>query len=531
LLIEAASRRRRSHALLGAEHLARAALARALDPVRRVAASDAIADALLAQGRWTEALEVDTTTSASYGETPQRRHRMAAAALEAGRPEFAIQLIARALADGDEAPALHVADGRVAMVSGDADRALQCADRVLAGADTDLDERFAALDLQGRAYDFLGRRDDAERAWSLLATQAAAHGRAQSQLRAMVALGKIELFAGRPGQRLRDAVELAQSAGAFVELAWAEENLAIGLVLDGQVEEARQIVDASIERCRRLRLDQLAYLLAVRGMVEEYRGGEAEPWLREAEAVLPTADLRLHTAGGRGDIALRDGRYADAVHWLGVCRQIMATMPGVVPSDAPCWLVWALVATGRDDEARTVLAEVREMPDLARWHTRPLLLDAAEGLLARDASAIDEIVAAHLDHLAPADVATIRLTGAAAIGGPARIAWLGEALAIYDRLGMTPTTQRVRRLLRDAGAPVPRRRRTDAAVPAALSARGVTMRETEVLHLVGAGLSNAEIAQRLVVSVRTVEAHVSSLLAKLQVDRRTQLIALSAGES
>ncbi|MFC5833374.1 ATP-binding protein [Nonomuraea insulae] len=49
----------------------------------------------------------------------------------------------------------------------------------------------------------------------------------------------------------------------------------------------------------------------------------------------------------------------------------------------------------------------------------------------------------------------------------------------------------------------------------------ISPRETEVLDLVGAHLSNAEIAARLCISVRTVESHVSSLLRKLEVpDRR-----------
>jgi DNA-binding NarL/FixJ family response regulator len=83
--------------------------------------------------------------------------------------------------------------------------------------------------------------------------------------------------------------------------------------------------------------------------------------------------------------------------------------------------------------------------------------------------------------------------------------------------------------MREIGAPVPRRRRAGGTVPAALAQHGVTGRETEVLRLLGEGMSNAAIAERLVVSVRTVETHVSSLLAKLHAESRGRLTALSAG--
>ena len=49
---------------------------------------------------------------------------------------------------------------------------------------------------------------------------------------------------------------------------------------------------------------------------------------------------------------------------------------------------------------------------------------------------------------------------------------------------------------------------------------GLTERQLDVLDLVAAGLTNGEIAERLVVSVRTVDHHVSAVLAKLGVTTR-----------
>ncbi len=57
------------------------------------------------------------------------------------------------------------------------------------------------------------------------------------------------------------------------------------------------------------------------------------------------------------------------------------------------------------------------------------------------------------------------------------------------------------------------------------SSERLTPRETEVLHLIAAGLSNRAIAAQLVVSERTVKSHVTHILAKLQDQSRTQAVS------
>jgi DNA-binding NarL/FixJ family response regulator len=65
-------------------------------------------------------------------------------------------------------------------------------------------------------------------------------------------------------------------------------------------------------------------------------------------------------------------------------------------------------------------------------------------------------------------------------------------------------------------------------VPPALRSCGITSREMDVLVLVAEGLSNAQVADRLVLSPRTVESHVASLLAKTGTADRVALRAWAA---
>ncbi len=65
--------------------------------------------------------------------------------------------------------------------------------------------------------------------------------------------------------------------------------------------------------------------------------------------------------------------------------------------------------------------------------------------------------------------------------------------------------------------------RWDAAAGAGAEA-GLTPRENEILALVGEGLSNKEIAERLVISLSTVQTHVGHITDKLDLGSRTELI-------
>jgi DNA-binding CsgD family transcriptional regulator len=62
-------------------------------------------------------------------------------------------------------------------------------------------------------------------------------------------------------------------------------------------------------------------------------------------------------------------------------------------------------------------------------------------------------------------------------------------------------------------------------VPAASPLTGLSAREIEVLRLVAQGRSNQEIAAQLVLSIRTVERHISNIYAKLGVRGKGAAVA------
>lgn len=106
--------------------------------------------------------------------------------------------------------------------------------------------------------------------------------------------------------------------------------------------------------------------------------------------------------------------------------------------------------------------------------------------------------------------------------------WLREADAFCSAAGERALQRLVRRTLASVGAKVPKG--SKAMVPPHLARLGITAREAEILRLVNAGLSNADISHRLFISTRTVESHVSSMLQKTGLSTREQLPSASTAE-
>jgi len=122
----------------------------------------------------------------------------------------------------------------------------------------------------------------------------------------------------------------------------------------------------------------------------------------------------------------------------------------------------------------------------------------------------------------PMELARCRLALARAVAADRPAVAEAEARAALEEF-------RRLRAGRDADAAAAVLRSLGARVPSPRSDGGpLTRRETEVLDLLGHGLSNPEIAERLFLSRRTVEHHVASVLAKLGLRSRAEAAGYAA---
>ena len=148
---------------------------------------------------------------------------------------------------------------------------------------------------------------------------------------------------------------------------------------------------------------------------------------------------------------------------------------------------------------------------------------AARGDEAGATARLDRALTAFARLDMPLEAARARLLLAACLRASDRESAAHEAraaIAAFQRLGASPDADRAAALLRELGD------RGGRAAPRA--AGGLTKRELEVLRLLGEGLSNRQIADRLYLTVKTVEHHVRGVFTKLGVTSRAAAAAYAA---
>jgi ATP/maltotriose-dependent transcriptional regulator MalT len=183
-------------------------------------------------------------------------------------------------------------------------------------------------------------------------------------------------------------------------------------------------------------------------------------------------------------------------------------------------LVLAQIVRGDRAQAQIALAELDSIATTVA--TEPLratvsfaagIVAAAEGEHKTACRHFEDAVDLYKRSGAPFETAQARIGLARALLALGRIQAAGQqarkAQETLQRLGAAPEADRAAALLGDIEAT------PDKQIALAPGLADLTPREIEVLRLIAAGKSNQEIATSLVLSVRTVERHISNIYAKI----------------
>lgn len=427
---------------------------------------------------------------------------------------------------------------------------------------------------------YSARRDDAEEQADLAAHAAAsaAASAAAEATRAYLAYRRQDLDTARriSGQALRLASEATGEQTDAARRRLAITEAAADLVEGRTSSRLRLLLQASTALQDSFdEIGTTAYSNLSALDIEHRRLAEAETVLAQSIPVTVARDIpicyqwqtgmraRLHLLRGRWTASAEDAATILEAHaaplaviWPHVISGLLALRQGGDPSAIDRHLAEAWEHARALDESPILLAVLAAYAERA-WHTgeRHPVLDEADAQLARadetpgTSWAIGELLV-WLDRLGVrataqqiAEPYRLELEGR---HGDASEAWLelgvpfdsalaglhstdaetaAAALARLDQLGVEGTAARARAMLLARGiSSLPARpRRATRANPS-----GLTNRQLDVARLVAQGLTNGELAERLYISPKTADHHVSAVLAKLGLASRREIVRSAA---
>jgi DNA-binding CsgD family transcriptional regulator/tetratricopeptide (TPR) repeat protein len=338
---------------------------------------------------------------------------------------------------------------------------------------------------------------------------------------------------GRDGavEALRESIDRAKRAGFNEAVARGAANLSYTLISGYRIHEAVPVYDDGIEVCEEHELHFALNCL---------RPGRAEALIYLGDWDTAAADLSAvlidpyASTINRGIVLCNLGRLRsrrgdpgaaealdESIEIFRAYDEAQLFVPTSLTRAELAWLGGDLAGATAHVEATIDLASM-----LDRWVTRELVLwTTRTGIAWSPSGELDE----------PTSLTAARdWRGLAAFWG-ARGCPYETADALVDSddaddvrrahemltaLGARPRAQMAARRLRDLGVrDVPRGPRASTRANPA----GLTARELEVASLLAEGLTNAEIADRLIVSAKTVDHHVSAVLTKLGVTSRRRV--------